>query len=316
MNLSIVIPIFNEQTNLSPLRDRLEMLFIEQLPGLEHEVIFVNDGSRDNSLQIMLDIHLDNPNFKVLNLSRNFGHQLAITAGMEHAKGEAVVVMDGDLQDPPEVIVQMWQSFQQGVDVAYGQRNRRDGESWFKLITANFFYRLLQKVARIHIPVDTGDFRLMSRRAVDALLQCRESHRFVRGLVSWVGYRQEPVMYDREERFSGQSKYPLTKMLAFAWDGITSFSTLPLKLATWMGSLTVMAGLIYGIRVMYLYSFFPEELVRGWSSLVLILLILGGAQLLMLGMLGEYIGRISDEIKKRPLYLIDRYYQHHDEPPS
>ena len=309
MNISIVVPIFNEQANLKPLQERLESLFKKQLSHLSHEIILVNDGSRDDSLQLMLEIHQANPNFKILNLSRNFGHQLAITAGMEHAKGEAVVVMDGDLQDPPEVIEQMWQSYQQGVDVAYGQRHRRDGESWFKLVTASFFYRLLQKVARIHIPVDTGDFRLMSRRAVDALLQCRESHRFVRGLVSWVGYKQEPVMYDREERFSGQTKYPLTKMLSFAWDGITSFSTLPLRCATWMGSFTVMAGLCYGIRVMYLYCFYPDELVRGWSSLVLILLILGGVQLLMLGMLGEYLGRISDEIKKRPLYLVDRFYE-------
>jgi dolichol-phosphate mannosyltransferase len=308
MDLSIVIPIFNEMANLIPLRDRLEQVFEGRLPNLRWEVILVNDGSRDSSLDIMLDLHSQNPRFKVLNLSRNFGHQLAITAGMEHAKGDAVVVMDGDLQDPPEVISDMWKAYENGADVAYGQRNRRDGESWFKLFTASFFYRLLQKVARIHIPVDTGDFRLMSRRAVDALLQCRESHRFVRGLVSWVGFRQEAVLYDREERFSGSTKYPLTKMMAFAWDGITSFSTLPLKLATWLGSMTIFAGFAYAIRVMYLYFFDPDELVRGWSSLVLILLILGGVQLLILGMLGEYMGRISDEIKHRPLYLVDKFY--------
>jgi polyisoprenyl-phosphate glycosyltransferase len=313
MDLSLIIPVFNESANLRPLRDRVETLFREHLQNLEWELIWVNDGSRDDSLAIMLEIHRENPRFKVLNLSRNFGHQIAITAGMEHAKGKAVVVMDGDLQDPPEVISAMWHSFTQGVDVAYGQRRQREGESWFKLWTASAFYRLLQSVARIHIPVDTGDFRLMSRRAVDAFLQCKESHRFVRGLVSWVGFRQEPVMYDREERFAGSTKYPFTKMLAFAWDGITSFSTLPLKMATWIGSLTVLFGILYSSRVFYLYCFNPEELVKGWSSIIILILVLGGAQLLMLGMIGEYLGRISDEIKHRPLYLVDRYYQ--DSPP-
>ena len=309
MDISLVIPVFNESDNLHPLRERVEKLFKEKLPDLDWELIWVNDGSRDNSLALMLEIHRDNPRFKVLNLSRNFGHQIAITAGMEHAKGRAVAVLDGDLQDPPEVVETMWFSFCQGVDVAYGQRRKRQGENWFKLWTASAFYRLLQKVARIHIPVDAGDFRLMSRRAVDAFLQCKESHRFVRGLVSWVGYRQEAVMYDREERFSGSTKYPFTKMLAFAWDGITSFSTLPLKMATWVGSLTVFFGILYSCKVLYLYCFHPEELVKGWSSIIIILLVLGGAQLLMLGMIGEYLGRISDEIKHRPLYLVDRFYQ-------
>ena len=309
MDLSLVIPVFNESANLQPLRDRVEKLFKEKLPNLDWELIWVNDGSRDNSLALMLEIHRENPRIKILNLSRNFGHQIAITAGMEYAKGRAVAVLDGDLQDPPEVVEAMWHSFCRGVDVAYGQRRQRQGENWFKLWTASAFYRLLQKVARIHIPVDTGDFRLMSRRAVEAFLQCRESHRFVRGLVSWVGYRQEAVLYDREERFSGSTKYPFTKMLAFAWDGITSFSTLPLKMATWVGSLTIVFGLLYSCKVFYLYCFEPEELVKGWSSIIIILLVLGGAQLLMLGMIGEYLGRISDEIKHRPLYLVDRYYQ-------
>lgn len=309
MDLSIIIPIYNEKDNLQPMRERLEKLFAETLKGLQWEVLWVNDGSRDESLKRMLEIHRSNTHFKVLNLSRNFGHQVAITAGMEHAKGKAVVVMDGDLQDPPEVIAEMWSAHQSGVDVAYGQRNKRAGESWFKLVTASVFYRLLQKVARVRIPVDTGDFRMMSRRAVDALLQCRESHRFIRGLVSWVGYRQEPVFYDRNERCAGETKYPFTKMLSFAWDGITSFSTLPLKFATWIGSLTVMFGIGYGLWILFVYCFQPEKLEKGWSSIILLLLIIGGVQLLILGMIGEYLGRISDEIKGRPLYIVDQYHQ-------
>jgi dolichol-phosphate mannosyltransferase len=309
MDLSIIIPIFNEKDNLQPMRERLETLFQQGLKGLEWEVLWVNDGSRDESLKRMLEMHRSNPHFKVLNLSRNFGHQVAITAGMEHAKGKAVVVIDGDLQDPPEIIADMWSAYQRGVDVAYGQRNKRAGESWFKLLTASVFYRLLKKVARVRIPVDTGDFRLMSRRAVDALLQCRESHRFIRGLVSWVGYRQEPVLYDRNERCAGETKYPFTKMLSFAWDGITSFSTLPLKFSTWIGSLTVMFGIAYGLWILFVYWFQPEKLEKGWSSIILLLLIIGGVQLLILGMIGEYLGRISDEIKGRPLYIVDHYHQ-------
>jgi len=314
MDLSIVIPLFNERNILPTLQDRLVRVFEGQLHDLVWEVILVNDGSLDGTLEASLEIHRVDPRFRVLDLSRNFGHQIAITAGMEHTQGRAVVVMDGDLQDPPEVIPAMWQRFVEGVDVAYGQRRQREGESWFKLATASLFYRLLQRVARVHIPVDTGDFRLMSRRAVKAFLSCRESHRFVRGLVSWVGFRQEAVLYDREERLSGETKYPVMKMVKFAWDGVTSFSTLPLRLASWIGSMTVLAAIVYGMRVFWLYLFHPEELVKGWSSIILILLILGGVQLLLLGVIGEYIGRISDEIKGRPLYLVNHYHRGEDPP--
>jgi polyisoprenyl-phosphate glycosyltransferase len=316
MDLSIVIPLFNESAILPALKERMTRVLEQDFPNLNWEVILVNDGSHDDTLNGLIEIHKTDLRFKILDLSRNFGHQIAITAGMEHAQGEAVVVMDGDLQDPPEVIISMWSRFKDGVDVAYGQRRQREGESWFKLATASLFYRLLQKVARVHIPVDTGDFRLMSRRAVKAFLNCRESHRFVRGLVSWVGFRQESVMYDREERFTGETKYPVLKMIKFAWDGVTSFSILPLRLASWLGSLTVFAALLYGIRVFWLYLFFPEELIKGWSSIILILLTLGGVQLLMLGVIGEYIGRISDEIKGRPLYLVNRYHQGEATPPE
>jgi polyisoprenyl-phosphate glycosyltransferase len=314
MNLSIVIPLFNERAILSSLQERMTQVLENELSDIEWEVILVNDGSRDGTLEALLEIHRTDPRFRVLDLSRNFGHQIAITAGMEHAQGQAVVVMDGDLQDPPEVIPAMWARFLDGVDVAYGQRRQREGESWFKLATASLFYRLLQKVARVHIPVDTGDFRLMSQRAVKAFLNCRESHRFVRGLVSWVGFRQEAVLYDREERVTGETKYPLLKMVKFAWDGVTSFSTLPLRMASWLGSLTVLAAALYGLRVFWTYIFHPEMLEKGWSSIILILLILGGVQLLMLGVIGEYIGRISDEIKGRPLYLVNQYHRGDDTP--
>lgn len=307
MMLSVVIPIFNERNNLQPLKARFEALFSGPLASLDWELILVNDGSRDGSLEIMREIHRSNPRFKVLNLSRNFGHQIAITAGIEHAAGEAVVVMDGDLQDPPEVIVDMWAAFERGVDVAYGQRITRKGESWFKLFSASMFYRLLQGVSRIRIPVDTGDFRLMSRRAVKAFLELRESHRFVRGLVSWIGFSQEPVPYHRDERTAGETKYPLVKMLKFAWDGVTSFSSLPLKMATWLGGFTILVALAFGMYTLYHFFFNPTVLVKGWSSIVMLQLLLGGVQLLMLGVLGEYLGRISDEVKGRPLYLVDSF---------
>lgn len=309
VQLSLVVPIYNEIGNLNALRERCESMFAQLLPELHWELILVNDGSQDGSLEKMLQIHDENPKIKVLNLSRNFGHQIAITAGMEFSSGEAIAVMDGDLQDPPEVIAEMWRVYkEEGVDVVYGQRRKRDGESYFKLATASFFYRLLKKISKVEIPVDAGDFRLMSRRSVKSFLSCRESHRFVRGLTSWVGYRQKAVFYDREERFSGETKYPLVKMLKFAWDGITSFSNVPLKCATYLGVATLMFSFLYALFVCYCYIFQPEVLVKGWSSTILIILMLGGGQLLMLGVMGEYIGRINDEIKQRPLYLVDRFH--------
>lgn len=308
MELSIVIPIYNESSLIHELGQRLNTLIETHFNQKNVEVILINDGSNDDSLEKLLLLHQKNPNLKVLNLSRNFGHQVAITAGMDHAKGQAVIVMDGDLQDPPELIPTMYQKFLEGFDVVYALREKRKGENLFKLITASLFYRILKRLAGIEIPLDTGDFRLMSRRAVDSFLKLRESHRFIRGLVSWIGYKQIGVPYQRDERLSGETKFPVSKMLKFAWDGITSFSTLPLKAASWLGSSTIILSILYTAYVLYTYLFAPQKLEPGWSSLVIIVLFMGGIQLMILGMIGEYLGRISEEIKQRPLYFVDKFH--------
>lgn len=307
MLLSVIIPIFNESQGLNELVLRLRSSL--QATCENWEVLFVDDGSSDNSLALIKALHNEDPRFKVLALSRNFGHQIAITAGLDKAKGDAIAVLDADLQDPPELLKDMLKKLEEGYDVTYGVRRHRDGESAFKLITANVFYRLLQKITKIDIPVDTGDFRMINRRVANELIRLREQHRFVRGLVSWVGYKQIAVPYDRAERYAGQSKYPLTRMIKFAWDGITSFSTAPLKIASWAGAFTILIGLIYSLHIFYLHFFAPESLERGWASLVILLFFFSGTQLLLLGIIGQYIGRIADEVKNRPLYHIDSFEQ-------
>jgi dolichol-phosphate mannosyltransferase len=304
--LSVVVPVFNEIEVLPDFHGRLSAA----LSGMREqaaEIVYVDDGSHDGSSRLLAELARSQkdggPVVRVIRFSRNFGHQIAITAGIDHARGDAVVVIDADLQDPPEVIPKFVETWRQGFDVVYGVRAKRAGESAGKLVTASLFYRLLGSMARIQIPADAGDFRLMSRRVVEQLRAMREKDRFVRGLVSWVGFRQTGVLYDRDPRRAGETKYPYRKMIHFAWDGIVSFSTAPLKLATWLG---------YGASVLaflYLVSVFVQKAlgytVQGWATIMVALLFLGGVQLICLGIMGEYIGRIFNELKPRPMYVIE-----------
>jgi dolichol-phosphate mannosyltransferase len=271
---------------------------------MKFELIFVDDGSKDHTSEILRELQTQDPRVRVVRLSRNFGHQIAITAGLEHAAGDAVAVIDADLQDPPEVLLEFATKWLDGYDVVYGLRTEREGETAFKLWTAKMFYRLIGKLSDTEIPIDTGDFRLMDRRVVDALLSMPERDRFVRGMVSWLGFAQTSVGYRRAARLAGQTKYPLFKMLKFATDGIVSFSIIPLRLATWLGFIA--SGLsVLGIGVVLLERYFRVPgLVRGWSSTVIAVLFIGGVQLVCMGIIGEYVGRIYGESKRRPLYIV------------
>jgi len=302
--VSLVLPVYNEEPVIGELTRRLGELLAEVDPRGLWNVIFVNDGSKDRSRELLEAACAAEPRYTLLNLSRNFGHQIAITAGLDRAEGDAVVIMDADLQDPPEVIAEMLARYLEGYDVVYAVRRKRDGESWFKRATAALFYRILEKVVGVKIPTDTGDFRLMSRRSVLALRGLREANRFVRGLVAWIGFRQTAVYYDRKARFAGDTHYPLHKMLRFASDGIVSFSTLPLRLATFLG---VLSGLIAaGVALWVLLAVLSGAyVVPGWATLMLAVSLASSAQLLMIGILGEYLGRVYDEVKRRPLYLLD-----------
>lgn len=301
--LSLVIPIFNEEAIISELERRLVGILAD-IPtiGDAWEVVLVNDGSRDTSLDLLRGLAARDGRFKVLSFSRNFGHQMAITAGVDRASGQAVIVMDADLQDPPEVIGQMVSKWREGFDVVYGVRRSRAGETIFKKVTAKLFYRLLRAMLGIEIPVDAGDFRLMSRPVVLALRALRERHRFVRGMVAWVGFKQVAVEYDREARFAGETKYPLRKMIRFAVDGITSFSVLPLRLATWLGSIAGLIAVVAGVWAVYV-RFFVSGVVPGWTTIMTFVAFGTSAQLLMIGILGEYVGRVYEELKRRPLYI-------------
>jgi dolichol-phosphate mannosyltransferase len=302
--VSIVIPIFNEETTIPELDRRLrELLTTLEGLGLSCEVVFVNDGSADHSLQLLRDLAKNDRRYKVLGFSRNFGHQVAITAGLDKADGDAVVVMDADLQDPPEVVAQMVGKWREGFDVVYGVRSRRPGETIFKRATAAFFYRLLRALTGVQIPLDAGDFRLMSRPVVLALRALRERHRFVRGMVAWVGFRQTGLYYDRSERFSGETKYPLRKMLHFAVDGLTSFSTVPLRVATWLGALAGVAAVGVGLWALYV-KFYVRGVIPGWTTIMILVAFSASVQLMMTGILGEYIGRLYEEAKARPLYVV------------
>lgn len=301
-DISVVLPVFNEEGGLAELTRRLTAVLTAS--RLSYELIFVNDGSRDRSWQRILELGNADPHVCGVNLSRNFGHQVAITAGIELSRGAAVVVMDSDLQDPPEIIPSLYAKFREGFDVAYAQRRTRDGETWFKNLTAKIFYRLMRRMATIDIPVDTGDFRLMSRRVVDDLKRLQERHRFVRGLVTWVGYNQTAVLYDRAARSGGTTKYPISSMIGFAVDGFTSFSRQPLRLATHIGVSLACASFGLTATLMIYKLAGGEGLVTGWTSLAVAVLFLSGVQLLAIGILGEYIGRIYEEVKGRPLYLV------------
>lgn len=301
MKYSIVIPVFNEELVVEESYKRLKTVM--DTTKESYELIFVNDGSRDKTAELVEDICGRDKNVRLINFSRNFGHQTAITAGMDNSSGQAVVVIDADLQDPPEVILDMIAKWKEGYDVVYGKRLKRKGETAFKKFTAKMFYRLLRSMTSVEIPVDTGDFRLIDRKVCDVMSSLTEKNRYVRGLVSWVGFRQTAVEYVREERFAGETKYPLKKMLKFAMDGITTFSYKPLKISTYLGFLTAFLSFVYLIVVIAL-KLFTDLTVPGWTSMLSVTLIFNGITLMMLGIIGEYIGRIYDESKNRPLYVI------------
>ncbi len=300
--ISIVVPVFNEETNIQEMHKRCSAALTDI--GQACEIIFVDDGSADDTVKKLKEISANDDSVKVLRLSRNFGHQLAATAGLEHATGDAVVVMDGDLQDPPELIPDMVEKWRQGFQVVYAKRRRRKGEGIFKRGTAFLFYRSLRLFTATDIPADTGDFRLMDRVVVDSLKDMGERNRFIRGLVSWVGFRQTGVEFERDERLSAKTKYPTRKMIRFALNAIFSFSDKPLKIATFVGGFASAFGFLMILWGLYSKFFMPGTTVRGWTSVFVAVLFLGGVQLFATGIIGEYISRIYDEAKGRPLYII------------
>lgn len=303
--LSVIIPCYNEEEVIGETIKRLRN-FCASLTDLDVELIFVDDGSRDRTRSLLKGFAAEDTRIKLICFARNFGHQIAVTAGIDAARGDAVVLIDADLQDPPEVILQMVDKWREGYDVVYGTRTERPGESRFKLATARGFYRLLNRLSEVPIPLDTGDFRLMSRDVVTTLNAMPERDRFVRGMVSWVGFNQIALPYRRAERFAGESKYPLRKMIRFATDGILSFSSKPLQISVAMG-MTSATMAILGIFYALAMRLFTDIWVEGWTALMIAVLFLGGVQLISVGILGEYIGRIYNEIKGRPLYVVKEY---------
>ncbi len=312
--LSIVIPCYNEEEVIGETLRRLRA-FCAELHDLDVELIFVDDGSRDRTRALLKDFAAGDARIKLVCFARNFGHQIAVTAGIDAARGDAVVLIDADLQDPPEVIHEMVRKWREGYDVVYGTRTERPGESRFKLATARGFYRLLNRLSDVPIPLDTGDFRLMSRKVVATLQAMPERDRFVRGMVSWVGFNQTALPYRRAERFAGESKYPLRKMIRFATDGILSFSSKPLQLSVAMG-MTCAGMALVGIVYALILRLFTDIWVEGWTALMIAVLFIGGVQLISVGILGEYVGRIYNEIKGRPLYVVNEYIGFREEGPA
>lgn len=302
--ISIVVPVYNEMEVLSEFHARISGV-LDQL-SLGAEVIYVNDGSDDDSLSLLNEIYEQDARVAILDLSRNFGKEIAMTAGLHKAQGEAVIVIDADLQDPPELIPQLIDEWQKGYDVIYAKRARREGESAFKKLTAHLFYRLMRSIGQIKIPEDTGDYRLLSRRAVDALNTLSEQHRFMKGLFTWIGYRQKAVIYERDPRHAGESKWNYWHLWNFAIEGITSYSSAPLKLASYLGLLTALGAFSYGIFIIIRTMLYGDP-VQGYPSMIVIILFLGGVQLMSIGVLGEYVGRIFTETKRRPLYFINKF---------
>jgi dolichol-phosphate mannosyltransferase len=304
MLISIIIPSYNEEVVIAESYRRLSEV-LEKVDNYSYELIFVNDGSVDKTFDILCDIAQKDHKVKVLNFSRNFGHQAAVTAGLKHCNGDLAVIIDADLQDPPEVIPQMIEVYEkENCNVVYGVRNKREGESFFKLFTAKVFYRLLNSLSDVNFPVDTGDFRLIDRNVINAFNGLREKNKYIRGLISWLGYKQCPVYYNREARFAGETKYPFRKMLRFASIGLFYFSKKPLKLATSVGFLSIIAGLVLAFWLFVNYIFNIGHVVSGWTSTIIIIIFFGGVQLLTIGVLGQYIGSLFDEVKNRPEYIV------------
>jgi len=303
--LAVVVPAFNESEGLRQFHARLAAVF--DTLDLACTVLYVDDGSRDDTWAVMQALQAADVRVATLKLSRNFGKELALTAGLDHADADAVIVIDADLQDPPELIPEFVRVWREGYDVVYGTRSTRAGESRLKKITAAAFYRVMERLSATPVPRDTGDFRLMSRRAIDALKQLRERQRFMKGLFTWVGYRQTSIVYERDARFAGSSKFNYWRLWNFALEGITSFSSAPLKIATYLGLLAALLAFVFGLIVMGKALLFGDP-VRGYPSLMVVVLFLGGAQLMALGLIGEYLGRLYVEVKQRPLYLVDEHH--------
>ena len=300
---SIVAPCYNEAGNLHELHRQITAV-MEQT-GEPWELVLVNDGSTDNTAEIMSELNAIDPKVHYIDFARNFGHQIAVTAGMDYAQGDVVILIDSDLQDPPELILKMIEKWRQGYKVVYAVRSERKGESWFKLATAKLFYRLISRITDINIPLDTGDFRLMDRQVVDTMKQMKERHRFIRGLTSWVGFKQTGVRYVRQERFAGETNYPFRKMVKFALDAVTGFSYFPLQMATYLGfMIAALSGL--GMVGVILARLFGNQAFLGQATTLVMVLFLGGVQLISLGIIGEYLGRIYNEVRGRPMYVVNK----------
>lgn len=308
--ISYIFPIYNESGNIQILYKTIEKL-LSQNKKYSYEIIFVNDGSKDSSLEMLREIQNKDSRVIVIDFSRNFGHQIAVTAGLDHASGDAVIIMDSDMQDPPKVSFELIKKWEEGYEVVYAQRRSRK-DSFFKKFTADMFYRVLQKLADISIPRNTGDFRLIDRKVVNEMAKFKEHNRFLRGMVSYIGFKQIAVQFDRDERHAGETGYPLKKMLKFAADGIFSFSTYPLKLIQNVGLFVAGIAFIGIIYAIVMRIFYPEITIEGWTFIVISVLFMGGIQLIMLGVLGSYIGRIYTEAQARPLYMINAVYRNAD----
>lgn len=304
--ISYIFPIFNESGNIALLYSTMNKL-LKSHSQYDYEIIFINDGSKDDSLEQLVALQKKDPRIVIIDFSRNFGHQIAVTAGLDYAKGDAIIIMDSDLQDPPVVSFQLIDKWEEGYDVVYAQRRTRK-DTLFKKTTADLFYRTLQKLADIDIPRNTGDFRLVDRKVVNQIKKFKEHNRFLRGMVSFVGYRQVAVQFDRDERHAGETGYPFKKMIKFAADGIFSFSTYPLKLIRNVGFFVAALALLGIIYAIIMRIFFPAVTLEGWTFIVISILFIGGVQISMLGVLGSYIGRIYTESQNRPLYMIQKIY--------
>jgi glycosyltransferase involved in cell wall biosynthesis len=304
--ISVVAPAYNEQEVLEEFYRRVTNVLVSI--GAPYEIVLVNDGSRDNTLALMHAMQAKDQHVSIIDLSRNFGKEIALTAGLDHTHGDVVVVLDSDLQDPPELIPEMLEGWRDGYDIIYGVRSQRDGETWLKKATAKSFYRLIQRVSRVQIPKDTGDFRLMTRRAVQELSRLREQHRFMKGLFAWIGFPSKPIYYRRDPRVAGETKWNYWNLFNLAVEGITSFTIAPLKVATYLGLSVAFLALIYALFVIWKTLVYGDP-ARGYPSIMVTILFLGGVQLTAIGVLGEYIGRIFNEVKRRPLYLVNRVLQ-------
>ena len=303
--ISIIIPAYNEEEVAQECYNRLKEV-LDKLNNYENEIIFVNDGSKDKTLEILTELANQNENVKIVSFSRNFGHQAAVTAGLKYVTGDAILIIDADLQDPPELLPEMLKLWEEGNEVIYGERKTREGESKFKLFTAKMFYKTLNALSDVEIPKNTGDFRLVDRKVVDIINSLPEHNKFLRGLFSWVGYRQYAFKYERKERFAGKTKYPLKKMLKLAADGIIGFSTKPLKILGGLGFISIIISFIILIYSLLSFAFEWNNLEAGWTSIMVSITFFAGVQLLSIWVLSEYIGRIYDETKNRPQYIVDK----------